>query len=150
MKKVCIFAAFTPRTSLMTSIGTAIFIFAVAALSANIGLLNSIGRCTERSEIVRGGTGVDSPYLFTFSFKPRTMKNSSTGQNLSSNTSKRRTVVSYKAFDREFNAKNKAYHFIITSGLLSQYSAYCSNVQGLSDPHAACLYVLSTLKNNKK
>lgn len=47
-------------------------------------------------------------------------------------------TVSYRDFEIEMNAKNKAYYFIISHGLLKQFAEFCKNYHS-NDPHKDCL-----------
>ena len=74
----------------------------------------------------------------------RTMKNVSTVNNsictCASNSTK---TVSIEAFNIEMNAKNKAYHFILSHGLFDHFSEFCKNVSA-KDPHAECVNILAS------
>lgn len=50
-------------------------------------------------------------------------------------------TVSYRKFEIEKNAKNEAYYFIISNGLLEEFMKFCKNYRS-SDPHKDCLKVL--------
>lgn len=50
-------------------------------------------------------------------------------------------TVSYREFEIEKNAKNKAYYFILSNGLLEKFAEFCENYHS-SDPHKDCLELL--------
>lgn len=55
-------------------------------------------------------------------------------------------TVSISDYEIEKNAKNKAYYFILTHNLLSEFSAFCRSYNS-SDPQKDCLnFILSNLK----
>ena len=45
----------------------------------------------------------------------------------------------------EKNAKNKAYRFILSNGLLDQYAGFCENYPRGGDPYRDCLEELHAL-----
>lgn len=54
-------------------------------------------------------------------------------------------TVSYRKFEIEKNAKNKAYYFILSHNLLDEFAEFCKNYRS-SDPHKDCLdFLLSNL-----
>ena len=54
-------------------------------------------------------------------------------------------TVSYRKFEIEKNAKNRAYYFILSNGLLEAFAEFCKTYH-LSDPHKGCLKtILSNL-----
>ena len=54
-------------------------------------------------------------------------------------------TVSYRKFEIEKNAKNEAYYFIISNGLLEEFMKFCKNYRS-SDPNKDCLdFLLSNL-----
>ena len=54
-------------------------------------------------------------------------------------------TVSYRKFGIEKNAKNEAYYFIISHGLLEDFLDFCEHYRS-SDPHKDCLdFLLSNL-----
>jgi hypothetical protein len=59
------------------------------------------------------------------------------------NTPTERNTVSVEAFNIEKNAKNKAYLFIFSCGLLDQFTEFCENYHP-NDPTRACLAYLSS------
>jgi len=70
------------------------------------------------------------------------MKNYSSTNNSSANvTLDSEKTVSIKKFIIEMNAKNKAYFFILSNGLLEQFSEFCKNYHS-SNPHRDCLNYL--------
>ena len=50
------------------------------------------------------------------------------------------TTVSIEKFNIEMNAKNRAYAFILASGLLNEFAEYCSQHHG--NPFEDCLRML--------
>ncbi|EGG56539.1 hypothetical protein HMPREF9442_00541 [Paraprevotella xylaniphila YIT 11841] len=67
----------------------------------------------------------------------RVKANNST-RNFAPNSAK---TVSYRKFEIEKNAKNEAYYFILSNGLLEAFSEFCKNYHS-SDPHKDCLKAL--------
>lgn len=54
-------------------------------------------------------------------------------------------TVSYEKFEIEKNAKNKAYYFILSNGLLEAFAEFCKNYHS-SDPYDDCLkFLLSNI-----
>ena len=51
-------------------------------------------------------------------------------------------------FDVEKNAKNKAYSFILSKGLLGDFSDFCKMSKS-DDPHGDCLKMLELLNVNQ-
>lgn len=49
-------------------------------------------------------------------------------------------TVSYHKFEIEKNAKNEAYYFILSNGLLEAFAKFCKTYRS-SDPHKDCLEV---------
>ncbi len=49
-------------------------------------------------------------------------------------------TVSYRKFEIEKNAKNEAYYFILSNGLLEAFAKFCKTYRS-SDPHKDCLEV---------
>lgn len=47
-------------------------------------------------------------------------------------------TVSYRKFEIEKNAKNEAYYFILSNGLLEAFAEFCKTYRS-SDPHKDCL-----------
>ena len=60
---------------------------------------------------------------------------------------KRMYLQSQIKFNIEKDCKNQAYFFILKSGLFHQFADFCRSVK-VSDPHAACISILSTQINN--
>lgn len=48
------------------------------------------------------------------------------------------------AFEIEKNAKNRAYTFIISCGLLDKYHEFCQKFADIDDWHAAAVMLLSS------
>lgn len=59
-------------------------------------------------------------------------------------------TYSAAAFEIEKNAKNKAYTFIITCGLLERYQEFCRKFADIDDWHAAALTLLENAAMNKQ
>lgn len=54
-------------------------------------------------------------------------------------------TVSYRKFEIEKNAKNKAYYFILSHNLFNEFAEFCKTYRS-SDPHKDCLdFLLSNL-----
>lgn len=69
-------------------------------------------------------------------------KANNSNRNFAPNSAK---TVSYRDFEIEKNAKNKAYYFILSNGLLEVFAEFCKNYHS-SDPHKDCLkFLLSNL-----
>ncbi|WP_443689061.1 hypothetical protein [Paraprevotella xylaniphila] len=67
----------------------------------------------------------------------RVKANNST-RNFAPNSAK---TVSYRKFEIDKNAKNEAYYFILSNGLLEAFAEFCKNYHS-SDPHKDCLKAL--------
>lgn len=50
-------------------------------------------------------------------------------------------TVSYRKFEIEKNAKNEAYYFILSNGLLEDFAEFCKTYRS-NAPHKDCLEVL--------
>ena len=57
-------------------------------------------------------------------------------------------TVSIEKFKIEMNAKNRAYAFIIASGLLNEFAEFCTMAADL-DPHAICVAALERLADER-
>ncbi len=69
-------------------------------------------------------------------------KANNSNRNFAPNSAK---TVSYHDFEIEKNAKNKAYYFILSNGLLEAFAEFCKTYHS-SDPHKDCLeFLLSNL-----
>lgn len=54
-------------------------------------------------------------------------------------------TVSYRKFEIEKNAKNEAYYFILSNGLLEAFAEFCNTYRS-NDPYKDCLdFLLSNL-----
>lgn len=63
----------------------------------------------------------------------------------STSTSSSARTVSYRKFEIEMNAKNRAYHFILSNGLFDDFVDFCKK-NNSSDPHKDCLgFLLSNI-----
>ncbi|WP_418495511.1 hypothetical protein [Coprobacter sp.] len=47
-------------------------------------------------------------------------------------------TVSYRDFKTEMDCKNKAYNFILSNGLLEDFTKFCETYHS-SDPHKDCM-----------
>ena len=78
----------------------------------------------------------------TFPKMPRTgsirVKANNSTRNFAPSSAK---TVSYRKFEIEKKAKNEAYYFILSNGLLEEFMKFCKNYRS-SDPHKDCLKVL--------
>ena len=77
---------------------------------------------------------------------PRTNENrvkaNNSTRNFAPNSAK---TVSYRKFEIEMNAKNRAYHFILSNGLFDDFVDFCKK-NNSSDPHKDCLdFILSNI-----
>jgi hypothetical protein len=141
--KSYIFAASSAKTILLIS-GVVAFFYASnsACLAANKGLSNSNGCCTSQSVIVFAETEGDSlSYFkyFNFSFMAKTTRDYSGVKHSNALvTPDSAKTVSFKKFQIEMNAKNQAYYFILSHGLLDQFTEFCENYHS-DDPHADCV-----------
>lgn len=151
---------FTPRTKTYSICENGLFSYPFGCVdSANIGYrlsldahsLNACRFLAEREAIAF----LLSNTLKFHSGMPRT--NEICGGAKHSNTNARRSSArtasipkskrTYKelaeAFEVEKNAKNEAYYFIISNGLLDQFADFCRNYRS-RDPHKDCVeYLLS-------
>ena len=60
-------------------------------------------------------------------------------------TSAPRKRVSYRKYEIEKNAKNKAYFFILSHNLLNEFAEFCKTYHS-NDPHKDCLeFLLSNI-----
>lgn len=110
----------------------AIIAFVVFFYCYNLGYQTLVGlsQCElDRCSWSNKKEGDSLSYFQYFDFSTTMTKNekdASTANN-SSHTrtpARRKTVKSYKAFETEKNAKNQAYAFILSSGLLSQFADF--------------------------
>lgn len=70
------------------------------------------------------------------------VKANNSSQNFAPNSAK---TVSYRDFEIEKNAKNEAYYFILSNGLLEAFAEFCKTYHS-SDPHKDCLeFLLSNI-----
>ena len=58
------------------------------------------------------------------------------------------TTVSIEKFNIEMNAKNRAYAFILSSGLLNEFAEFCDMTSGL-DPHDVCVAALERIADER-
>ena len=170
-KKSIIFVAFLSGTNFLTFVCVVFFIATNTALNAaNLGY-HSIGYCTAKSVIVPDRTekgSLSSFYTFIFHSMSGTMKNASTPNN-SKRTSTSAHETSFaiiqlqvsnpysiarfddflteasRRFEVEKNAKNRLYSFILSHGLLKDYSEFCRMGIYSDNPHTDCLAHLELL-----
>jgi hypothetical protein len=99
-----------------------------------------------RSWSNKGGGSLS--YLLIFSFVQMTKNKENASKAKYSNhtsTPTERNTVQYSKFLIEKNAKNKAYFFILSHGLLEHFSKFCKNYHS-SNPHTDCVeYLLSKI-----
>ncbi|MDR2653267.1 MAG: hypothetical protein LBC68_13345 [Prevotellaceae bacterium] len=61
-------------------------------------------------------------------------------------TEAEKNAVSYASFKIEKDAKNQAYYFILSNGLLDQFAAFCRNYHS-DNPHRDCVnHLISEIK----
>jgi GTP1/Obg family GTP-binding protein len=58
-------------------------------------------------------------------------------------------VRSEEAFQIEKNAKNRAYAFILSNGLLDRFSQFCKETSGIEDLHPFCKEVIKKIETTK-
>ena len=149
-----------------------------AVFAANIGYHYPVDYCASRSVIVLGRMGGDSlSYLFNnlifCSPMPRATENASMAKHstrtrtsayesgtsnatLTLQVSNPHSIVCFsdlavemqKHFDVEKNAKNKAYAFILSCGLLTQFDEFC-RFNHSDNWHDTCLRQLELLVTNE-
>lgn len=130
MKENSIFVVFTPRTFyailVVVAISFATCMVYRTASKQETGYQILADCCTAKSVIVLGGTGGDSLFyiymLFFHSQMPRTMKDCNNAQGAFNATSAHETRKSlYSKFRIEHRAKNIAYLFIASRGLIPEF-----------------------------
>ena len=57
-------------------------------------------------------------------------------------------TVSIEKFNIEMNAKNRAYAFILASGLLNEFADFCDMTADL-DPHEVCVAALERIADER-
>jgi hypothetical protein len=149
--KSCIFAAFF-TTELFLILGcVAIFFATYSAVNAvTIRLHSSVDCCTSKvsnCSVVRieeGSLSLLKYFNFSFTMLPQNNEDYSSTNNSNANvTPDSAKTVSYEAFKIEMDAKNKAYYFIISHGLIDKFTEFCRNPRLHSgNPHADCLNAL--------
>ena len=77
-----------------------------------------------------------------FSSMTKRMKNASNAQGASTSTQTERNAVSIEAFNIEKDAKNQAYYFILSKGLLDSFAEFCK-IYHSDDPHQDCINYLA-------
>lgn len=94
---------------------------------------------------VLGGTGGDSLFFTQITY-PKMPRTGSNGENTKHSnvlsTSTGTKTVSRKDFISEMNAKNRAYLFIMSQGLFTEFAEFCKKCS-YSDPHAAGIDLLA-------
>jgi len=145
--KSIIFAASSAKTSFLNIACVVFFIATNTAVNAAIIGYHSNGYCATSSVIVFAETGkgsLSSFKYFNFSFMAKTMKDYSGAKHSNANvTPNSAKTVSIKAFNIEMNAKNKAYYFILSHGLLNQFSDFCKSYHSSNSHSDYINYLLS-------
>ena len=152
MKKYSNFVAFNGKNILVVFTVVVFFIAANSAINAAniIGYQSLVGlphcKVSKCSCQRIGGDSLSYNILIFHSTMARTMKDYSSTNNSNANvTPNSAKTVSIEAFNIEMNAKNKAYYFILSHGLLNQFSDFCKNYYS-SNPHKDCVdYLLSKI-----
>lgn len=135
-----------------------IILIAVAGISfsttgkhRNYGLPISCDFCTATVGNVFGETEVVQPFLHTYNYNfsfamPKTARNCKGVQGMPVATYSHETGQSlHSRFLIEKNAKNKAYAFILSSGILSEFAAFSRTYKGEANTLEGCLSLI--LKN---
>ena len=140
VKRIVIFAAFKTKNK-------DIFGFAAIFMPAAkiIGYCLLVGCCFLKVSTVLGRTYEGDSLFYTLIFQhemTKNVKNCSRAKysNMQATLTERKTV-SIEAFNIEKNAKNKAYYFILSNGLLNQFSIFCQNYYS-DNPHMDCIEYL--------
>lgn len=149
MKIVRTFVAFTPKTIHTDTVGAYFFASTSAFDAVNIvGYHPSVVCSTVPLANVFGETWGDSLFYFhttqISSTMPKTMKSECSRSIVCSTSAPTgaKTSPSYKEkYEIEKNAKNKAYFFILSHGLIDQFSDFCKSYQP-TGPHDACVALL--------
>ena len=151
MKNFSIFAATSPKSFFNTRNDSSYFYgYTDAAyhkdirLSIHNGLLHS---CCNLTLARCGAIAFLICITLIFHYMPKSMNNYSSTNNSNANvTSAHETREQlYSKFLIEKNAKNKAYFFILSHGLLKQFSEFSKNYQS-NYPHKDCFnYLLSNI-----
>ena len=141
MKNVCIFAVFRPRTKDILRLAA---IFMPTAKILGCCLL--VGCCFLKVSTVLGRTSEGNSLLnySTNIFQhemTKNMKNASRLSNTPQSTPTERNTVTYSDYLIEKNAKNKAYFFILSHGLLDYFAAFCQTYRS-ADPDRDCVNFL--------
>jgi len=147
MKNYRIFAASSPKTNINVSCSSYFYGYTDAAYQKDIRLSIHNGLLRKRCNLSLARCGKVAFLLlitFIFHFMPKTMEDASKVK-YSNHTSTltERNTVSIEAFNIEKNAKNEAYYFILSHGLLKQFSEFSKNYQS-DNPHLDCLNFLSS------
>lgn len=152
MKFECIFAMSSPKTSTYRDTSRRAFLCSeIGVISSQIyGLLLPYGTPVRSLYgAVFGETGGNSLSCIyhsnTFPIMPKTgsicagVKYSSTSAGRSGAKS-----VSYRKYEVEKNAKNQAYHFILSNGLLEEFAEFCRGHHA-RDAHKDCVDILLSI-----
>ena len=109
-------------------------------LSIHNGLLHS---CRNLSLARCGAIAFLIFNTLIFCYMPKTTKNASSVKNSSAQARQYGAKsVSIEAFNIEMNAKNKAYYFILSKGLLDSFAEFCK-IYHSDDPHQDCVNYLA-------
>ena len=145
--KIFTFAAFPTRTNLHNANRGSYFCgYLNAIICKDMRLSTHDGLLRLRCNLFLSERGAIAFFIFytlIFHYMTRTMKDASSVKNSSTQARQRGAKsVSIEAFNIEKNAKNSAYHFILSHSLFDLFSDYCKNVS-VKDPHAACVSILA-------
>jgi hypothetical protein len=150
--KSSMFAASSPETNLYGTVcGSYFYSCTDAALSKDIRLSihNGLPHSCCNLSLARCGE-IAFPLLNTlvFHYMPKTMKDYKGAKHSNAHvTPDSAKTVSFKEFQIEMNAKNQAYYFILSNGLLDRFKEFCDNYHS-DDPHADCVrYLLSKIQS---
>jgi hypothetical protein len=149
-EKSYIFAAIHAKNHIGINSSSYFYGYTIAALSKDKRLSNPcrlLHLCRNDSWRNMGGDSLLSFIYFNFHRQmPRINENASMVKNSSrTRTPNSAKTVSFKKFQIEKNAKNQAYYFILSNGLLDRFKEFCNNYHS-DDPHADC--VRSLLSKN--
>ena len=144
--KDCSFAAYKPSTLYRLEIAVAIFMSDLL-LSAKIrgyrfynGLLHS---CCNLYLAVRGAIAFLIFSILIFCYMPSTTKKRNAVKDSICNSAQtERNTVSIEAFNIEKDAKNQAYYFILSKGLLDSFAEFCK-IYHSDNPHQDCINYLA-------
>ena len=134
------FAAFRPRTQ-NDVLAKAYFMPAAKVVSYCL----LVGCLCLASSTVLGRTNEGNSLFYINIFHremTKNVKNATVGKcSTGKRTQTERNTVSIEAFNIEMNAKNTAYYFILSYGLLDSFQKFC-NAYRSDDPHWDCVNYL--------